>query len=167
MIELEQFTGDEINIIEIYLKKDGIDNKIDINIDENTVKKIYNKFSNWKSNDYVTYHKNSLSYCYDLSNDNQVLNTRALHNTDIKNNYVVFSYKNYRLSTYSFPCTNTIDYKIKYNLSESKITNRISVFIRKDDYANSVYIEYKHSPQAENKKNEETINNILNKIIND
>lgn len=167
MIELQQFTNDEINVIEVYLKNNATDNVININIDENTIKKIYNKFSNWKSNDFVTYHKNSLSYCYDLSNDNQVLNTRILHCSDIKSNYVVFSYKNHRLPTYSFPCTNNVDYMVKYNLLESKITNRISLFIRKDEYAKSVYIEYKHSPQAENKKNEETINNILYKIIND
>jgi len=167
MIELEQFTNDEINVIEIYLKKEEKSNKININIDDNTINKIYNKFSNWKSNDFITYHKNSLSYCYDLSNDNQTLNTRTLYHSDIKTNYVLFSYKNHRLPTYSFPCTNTIDYKVKYNLLESKISNRISLFIRKDEYANNVYIEYKHSPQAENKKNEETINNILYKIIND
>jgi hypothetical protein len=77
----------------------------------------------------------------------------------------IISYKFSKLPTHLFPCLNDIDDVVEYSLSEYKLTNRLSLIIRKDSYGQYVYIEYKHSQQMDVEKIEANINNIINNIF--
>jgi len=168
MVYLHSLITDDTNLIELYVTP-LIQNKnvVNINVSEEFIKRIKNEFQNFtnRSNEYITYYKADLIYTYDGSNDNQIVSSKYKQNTCIwnKQHCDIFgiSYKHSKLPTHVFPCVSNIDYKNKCNVCEIKLTNRINIIIKNDEYGNYVYIEYKHSPQVEIEK----IEIIINKTI--
>jgi hypothetical protein len=77
----------------------------------------------------------------------------------------MISYKLSKLPTHLFPCLNDIDDIVEYTISEYKLTNRLSIMIRKDNYGQYAYIEYKHSPQIDIEKIENSINNVIKNVM--
>lgn len=163
------------NIIEIYFIKPIKNNDVvDIRIEDNIIKKISEKYKNLKSNKpvkYITYHRNELMYTYDLTDDNQIVYSKLMENclyidTNSDNtNLYMMSYKHSKVPIHLFPCLNDIDYVCEYTLTEIKLTNRLSLIIREDEYGKYVYIEYKHSSQVDIEKIEQNINNIIKNIL--
>ena len=158
-INIANHITDKTNIIEIFIinKNCYNDNYIDINLNENFINLISKSFKKLKETKYTLYHKNNLSYIYDMSNDSQsviyrkVENEKYININNNKNNdiYCLFLNEN-KLGTHYFSCSDDIDLKEEYILSEFKINNRISIIIKNN---NECYILYKHN------------NNIINKII--
>jgi len=169
-------SADLPNLIEIYIKKAGIanaqdDNIIDICIDDKMIELIQYKYKNFKTTKYICYYRNELCYVYDMTDDNQYVYSKLkkIDNTipTKRREYELYmiSYKFSKLPTHLFPCLNDIDDVVEYTLSECKLTNRLSLIIRKDNYGQYVYIEYKHSPQMDIEKIQANINNIINNIF--
>ena len=166
MLDLEYYTNNDVNLVEIYLIKSLNENSIDVNIDSDVIENIKKKYTNWKRCEYVVFNRNKMAYTYDKSTDNQIMSTKELvyHNTSPE--IAILAYKYSKLPTYLFPCTHDIDEKLSYEVEECRITNRISLIIKNDKYASSVFIEYKHSSQAENEKNESILKTTIYNITN-
>lgn len=166
MIELHNHIDNEINLVEFYIvQAGGSDNVINVNTNNSILARARERYTNWKKSEYVAFYRNGLIYQYDKSNDAQTLYSKTMakyYNHD--NNLCVISHKVSKLPIYLFPCLNDIDERLEFTLYECRISNRVSIVIRQDQYCTSLYIEYKHSPQAENEKNEDIIRNILNNI---
>jgi hypothetical protein len=169
VISLAPLLSDNINHVEIYLTNNIINKDIiDIKSNDSIIDKIYDKYKNMKSIKpvkYMSYYKNELVYLYDLSNDNQLVYSK-LKQDDliITPNIYIVSYKYSKAPIHLFPCSNNIDNTLEYTLIEYKITNRLSLIIHQDNYCKYVYIEYKHSPNVDIDKIEQTINNIIHII---
>lgn len=168
MISLHHLITDDANLVEYYITPLISDeNKINIKMKEDFITKVKQEFKNYtyKSNDFTVFFRNELSYIYDVSNDNQFVYSKYKEKTLIykKKQFDVFgiSYKNSKLPTYVFPCLDDINYKTKYNIYEIKLSNRVNLVIKKDDFGQYLYIEYKHSPQVDIEK----IDSIINKTI--
>ena len=108
-------------------------------------------------------------YIYDLTDDNQIVCSKLIEKDliiDTNNiNLYIISYKHNKVPVHLFPCLNDIDYVSEYTLTEIKITNRLSIIIKEDEYGKYVYIEYKHSSHVDIEKIEQNINNIINNIL--
>lgn len=173
MISLQGLITDDTNLIEMYITS-CIENceEIDIRMDNIFITKIKEEFKNFtnRTNKYVVYFKNDLSYTYDSSNDNQIVSSKnqELVLTWNKKMFDVFaiSFKYSKLPTYQFPCINLIDHKTEYTIYEIKLTNRINLIIKNDKFGNYVYLEYKHSPQVEIEKIETIINKTIDTLSN-
>ena len=164
------------NLIEIYIKKIGNanssdNNVIDIRVDDKMLDLIQHKYKNFKTTKYICYYRNELCYVYDMTDDNQYVYSK-LKKIDStipakRREYELYmiSYKFSKLPTHLFPCLNDIDDVVEYTLSEYKLTNRLSLIIRKDNYGQYVYLEYKHSSQMDIEKIQANINNIMNNIF--
>lgn len=163
MFHLESYiTRPDTNFVEIYYIKpqDDSDN-VDILVDTLFVEEFKRKYKNWKTTKYISYYKNHLTYQYDLTDDNQIAYTKISHTPKkYKSNYII-PYNYSKMPVYMFPCINDIDYVCEYSLTNTNLTNRISLVIRKDEYGNSVYIEYKHSHNVDIEK----IEDLLRKLI--
>jgi hypothetical protein len=153
------------NLLEIYLYHKKLDeNVIDIKVDNFIINNIYEKYKNFKTTKFISYNRNELSYLYDLTDDNQYVYSKIMKNTfNDKNIYIVSSIIS-KLPTHLFPCLNDIDDIIEYTISECKISNRISIIIKKDSFGQYVYIEYKHSHQVDIDKIESSINHIIRNV---
>jgi len=169
MFQISDFLADDnddINLIEIFMFRFRDEKTVDLDIGEEAIEKIKKKYFNWKKTEYTVFHKNNMTYQYDTSSDNQVLYTKEMVKHKFDKNNIIISYKYSKLPTYIFPCTDDIDNKLKYEVEECRISNRISIMIKTDMFAKSVYIEYKHSSEAENEKNETILKNTFNNINN-
>jgi len=166
--------NDNTNLIEIYITKPITDsNVIDIGLQYSDIQKIQEllPMKNWKTTRFTSYSRNDMNYLYDMSNDNQVVYSKHMvknyitkpHKNSTMNIYSV-SYNYSKLPTHLFPCLNDIDDKNEFTISESKITNRVSVIVRSDQYSSNIFIEYKHSPQVEIDKIEYSINSLIKTI---
>lgn len=171
MIVLSELLSDDTNLLEIYIcPKQHYDNFIDVSLDDNKIKKIKDKFKTTKITKYNIFYKNNLSYTYDDSNDNQIVNTKITHkNLFIKtkvsfNDFYVISFKEDKLPTHYFPCTNDIDYFSEVIITEMRINNRITLIIRNDSEINSSYIQYRHAGNVEINKIQEAIDMICRTI---
>jgi hypothetical protein len=103
---------------------------------------------------------------YDLTDDNQIVFSKLCDTLPTwQNTLCIVPYTYSKHPTYIFPCVNDIDYVNEYTLSEARITNRISIFIKTDAHGTYLYIEYKHSSQVDTDKIETIINNILQKDL--
>jgi hypothetical protein len=166
MINIKQLITENTNIIEFYLMQNSIkpeENKINIFINDDLIKKIKNNFKKTKQCDIAYYCRNNCNYVYDLSNDSQYVYTRRLENTSIINNkinYYVLVFNEIKLPTHTFPCTNDINQKYIINVIEYKINNRITLIIKN----NNCFINYKHSKDVDIDKTQEIINNVISKI---
>lgn len=167
MFELNKFIENDFNLMEIFMVSKRHDTRIDINIKQKSIDNIKKKYSNWKQTDQVIFYKNRMMYQYDLGNDNQLLFTKEMIDRQSFDNIEVLSYKYCKIPTYMFPCVNEIDERVEYDVEECRITNRISIILKKNIYASSVYIEYKHSSQAEIEKNEKILKDIIDTITNE
>lgn len=164
MLQLDKFIENDFNLMEIFLISKRNDISIDINLESNVIEKIKSKYFNWKKTNQVIFKKNKMQYQYEVSNDNQIVFTKDIVDHDSFDNIEVLTYKYCKIPTYMFPCVNDIDEKVEYETYESKITNRISLIIRKNENVSSVNIEYKHSIQAEKEKNEIILKEIIRNI---
>lgn len=175
MINLQSIINNNTNLIEIYISNAITDkNVIDIGLRQEYVEKILELLpvKNNKTTDFTSYSRNALTYLYDMSNDSQIVYSKQLiknqiikpQSTSMMNLYVA-SYNNSKLPTHLFPCLNDIDDKNVYKLSEYKLSNRVSLVVKTDQYGSYVYIEYKHSPQVEIEKVEATINNLIKTLF--
>lgn len=156
-------------MIEVYFTKNkGYEHCIDISIDENTITKVQRLYKNCKISKYKAYHRNELVYIYELNEDSQFVYSKIREDhkqIPIANVGVhCYSYKFSKLPTHLFSCTNNIDHIVEYSISEYKITNRLSVIIRSDDYGKYLYIQYKHSDNVEIEKVNSNINSIIDTI---
>lgn len=168
MFKLHKYiTGDNVNHIEIHLVKSQLisDDVIDLNIDDSLVEEVKSKYKNWKTAKYMAYSRNHIIYLYNLNDDNQIVFSKIanLPSEAYKSWYIVPSTYS-KLPTHIFPCVNDIDENIEYIITEAKITNRISLIIRKDQYGTYLYIEYKHSPNVDIDKSESIINEVMQNI---
>ena len=166
MINIKELITENTNIIEFYLMQKSItsdENKINIYINDDLIKKIKNNFKKTKQSDVAYYCRNNCNYVYDLSNDSQYVYTRRLEDTLIINDkisYYILVFNEIKLPTHTFPCTNDIDQKYVINTIEYKINNRITLIIKN----NNCLINYKHSKDVDIDKIQETINNVIVKI---
>ena len=126
---------------------------------------------NTKPVKYMSYSRNELTYLYDLTDDNQIVFSKIMQKTEVIEtkqsnlNLYMISYKHNKVPVHLFPCLNDIDYVCEYTLTEYKLSNRLSLIIREDEYGRYVYIEYKHSANVEMDKIEQYINNIVSNIM--
>ena len=164
-IILSDLITDDTNLLEIYIcPKQVIDNYIDVTIDDLKIKKINDKFKTTKTTKYNIFYKNNLSYTYDDSNDNQIVNTKTtikssfLKTKSSFNDFYAVSFKEDKLPTHYFPCTNDIDYISEIVINEKRINNRISLIIKCDNEIYSSYIQYRHAGNVEIDKVQDTLN---------
>jgi hypothetical protein len=171
MLIVSHLLLEDTNLLEIYIcNKQVSDNVIDITLNDIKIQKLKNKFKNTKIAKYNVFYKNNLSYTYDDSNDNQIVNTKITH----KNLYITtkksfgdfyaISYKEDKLPTHYFPCSNDIDYISEIYIAEVKINNRISLIIKTDNNITSSYIQYRHANNVEIDKVQNTIEMLLKTI---
>lgn len=159
------------NLVEIYITKHSTDgqNVIDIKLDDNFINKLQKTFKNFKTSKYISYSRNELYYLYDLTDDHQYVYSKMQKQTSMihLHDYHMYlvSYKLSKLPTHLFPCVNDIDDIVEYTISECKLTNRLSIIIKKDNYGQYAFIEYKHSPQSDVEKIEAHINNIIKQVM--
>jgi hypothetical protein len=163
-INLNNLITNDTNIIEIYLlsplnsiNKDGI---INIYINNLILNKIKKNFKLARETTLVYFNRNNLSYVYDLSNDNQYVFLRKLENTIENNNLFAIAFNEMKMQSHSFACTNDINNRCSYKISEIKINNRISIIIKN----NNLFIHYKHNKDVDIEKTNEIINSIIKKI---
>lgn len=169
MLSIQSLLPEGTNLVEIYVTKKIKDSfAIDININDAFVANVMELYGNWKKTEYTSFHRNELEYTYDMSNDNQVVFSKNKEKDRIvskKSHDLYFiSYKHSKLPTHLFPCTNDIDDRIVYTIEECKLSNRLSLIVRKDCYATSLFIEYRHSPQVEIEKIESRINSVIDTL---
>lgn len=169
-IDLRKLTSiDTFNVLEIFVCKKATD-VIDVRISKNQediIRNIESRFSNAKETSFKSYYMRDKVYTYEIANDNQVVSSKY----NILTEYIsrpkksadlfMVASKIEKYPPYIFPCTNEIDHSCSYTLKEFKINNRVSVIIRTEDNFRSVYIEYRHSPNVEIDKMNETINRLL------
>ena len=161
----------DCNNVQIFIVENINDkNIIELKTDRKILNKIRNKY-NFKRNKFVSFYNNNLHYQYDKSNDNQILTNKKIHYSHEEkqktfNTYSIYSLIS-KMPTYLFPCTDSIDNKIEYEIEEYKINNRITLCIKSDDHSSYLYIEYNHSSQVEIEKIENCIKNILSYISSD
>jgi hypothetical protein len=191
MVCLQPLLSDGTNLVEIYVlkgtkgtkeNKSIVDTKqtddavnqpasievINVDLHQNFVNNVKDQYKNWKVTSYVTFHKNDMTYVYDLSNDNQIVYTKyRQHGKNINKKHInlyAISYNYCKLPTHIFPCLNDLDNRCEYTLHEVKLTNRLSLIIKEEDNISSIYMEYRHSHQVEIAKIEEYIQSIVSKM---
>jgi len=166
MINIKDLITENTNVIDFYLMQNSItsdENKINIFINDDLIKKIKNNFKKTKQCDIAYYCRNNCNYVYDLSNDSQYVYTRRLEDTSIINDkisYYILFFNEIKLPTHTFACTNDINQKYIINVIEYKINNRITLIIKN----NNCFINYKHSKDVDIDKIQEIINNLIIKI---
>lgn len=167
--------SENTNHIEIYLiKSQSSVNITDLNLDDTIIKEAQAKYKNWKTTKYIGYARNHLTYLYNLTDDNQTVYTKvnvtsASHQSLSSHQHKpyqwhIIPYTYSKLPTHIFPCTNDINDVCEYILAEAKITNRITLMIREDQYGKYLYIEYKHSPNVDVEKSESIISQMMRNI---
>lgn len=166
MLQLNKLITDNTNLIEIYLINNYINNCLNLNIKDDLIEKIKNKYKFKQKNDYKSYYKEGLIYTYDINNDSQVVNNKLLENMIIINNYSVLIYNENKYPTYIFSCSDDIDHYTNYSIIECRINNRISINIRIENEIKILYIQYKHSNNVDIEKIENIINSIMKNINN-
>jgi len=169
-IDINKYIDNDVNLIEIYLIKDKNEHSIDVSSSDILEKSIDNIYKKNKVEKYISYYNKEKVYTYELSNDNQYVNTKFKKHLDIIDNILVIASKNDKQPNYTFPCTNDIDNISQYTIKEYKISYRISLFIRYDNNIDKTIktfnIEYKHSQNVDIDKINEQINKIITKISN-
>ena len=78
---IKELITENTNIIELYLIQKTItsdENKINIYINDDLLKKIKNNFKKTKQSDIAYYCRNNCNYVYDLSNDSQYVYMRRV-----------------------------------------------------------------------------------------
>ena len=169
MLNINSLISDGTNLIEIYITKSIKDPLIiDINISDAFAMKVIESFPNWKRTEYTSFYRNELVYTYDMSNDNQIVFSK-IKQTDFivnkkKKDLYFISYKHSKLPTHLFPCTHDINDRVTYTIDECKLSNRLSLILKKDSYSTSLFIEYRHSPQVEMDKIESRISAVIDTI---
>ncbi len=170
-INISSLISDNDNLIEIYFidKKEVDDdtNIINLEINDKLLNKINSNFKKTKESTFVSYHKNNLSYIYDLSNDNQTVIIKKnekdiMYNLQIKYNLYCIYYIENKLGTHYFPCSNDIDMKEEYLIKEFKINNRLTLIIKDKQ----LFIQYKHNKTVDLDVINDNINNLIKKINN-
>lgn len=175
MFSLSQYIAlSSTNHIEIYLIKSQDGKIINLNIDDSIINDIQAKYKNWKTTKYKGYSRNHMTYLYNLTDDSQFVYTKVYsqekqttHDYMAKassHQWHTVPYAYSKLPTHIFPCTNDINDVCEYTLTETKLTNRITLAIRKDQYGKYLYIEYKHSPNVDVEKSENIIREIMRNI---
>lgn len=168
MIKLDNLINNDCNLLEIYLINNYDKVKIDLNIKNEKIESIMKKYKFKNSIKYKSYLKKNLIYTYEIENDNQYVIEKILTNHKIIDNKLgILVYKEHKNATYIFGCTNNIDDSVEYEINESKINNRISLIVKKQNEKNQLYIQYKHSSNVEMEKIEKIINSIIKEIINE
>ena len=167
MIRIQDILSDTTTLVEMYFTKYSVkegDTCIDLHAPDNIISKIQEKYKNCKTTKYMTYSRNELTYVYDLTDDNQMVVSKLREKDACDGNNYVIAYKYSKLPTHLFPCVSDIDYSIEYTLHEYKLSNRLAIIIRKDEYGTYAYIEYKHSANVDVEKIQGYITNILQSI---
>lgn len=174
MFSLQSFlSSHNTNHIEIFLiKTQDTTPIIDLNIDDNIIREVQAKYKNWKTTKYIGYARKHLTYLYNLTDDSQIVYTKIYvecsnippNDTPSAFQWHVIPYTYSKLPTHIFPCTNDIDDVCEYILHEAKITNRITLVIRKDQHGQYLYIEYKHSPNVDVGKSQNDITELMRNI---
>lgn len=160
---------DDTNIVEIYFTKQITDKfAIDINVDDKFITKVTESFNNWKTTKYTSFYRNDLVYVYENANDNQFVYSKNkecdFHINKKHFDLYFISYKHSKIPTHLFPCTNDIDERVVYTINECRLSNRLSLIVKKDNFATSLFIEYRHSPQVETEKIESRIRSVIDII---
>ena len=155
------------NVIELYLIQkpfDNKDDKIDIYINDDLLTKIKNNFKKTKEYKCVNYSRNNYNYVYDLSNDSQYVYIRKLENITIINKsnikFYAMVFNEIKFPTHSFACSNDIDNKEVFEITEFKINNRITLIIKN----NNCFINYKHNKDVDIDKVNSIISGLISKI---
>ena len=113
-----------------------------------------------KETTFIYFNRNNLSYVYDNSNDSQYVFLRKLENIEEKNQLFALAFNEMKMQSHSFACTNDINNKCSYKITEFKINNRISLIIKN----NNLFIYYKHNKDVDLEKTNEIINSLIKKI---
>jgi hypothetical protein len=172
-IDIGKYIDTDVNLIEIYIINDKNENSINVSSNNKLEQFIDNIYKKNKVEKYKSYYNKNRVYTYELSNDNQYVYTNIKKHLDIIGNILVIASKHDKQPNYTFPCTNEIDNICEFTIKEYKISYRISLFIRYDNYIDNIdktiitcYIEYKHSQNVDIDKINEQINKIIAKISN-
>ena len=163
-LNLHNLITNDTNIIEIYLlsslSQNKMDNSINIFINNAILNKIRRSFKIARETTLIYFNRNNLSYVYDKNNDNQYVFLRKLENSIQENNLFAISFNEMKMQSHSFACTNDINNKCSYKITEFKINNRISLIIKN----NNLFIYYKHNKDVDLEKTNEIINSLIKKI---
>ncbi len=164
-------SDDTFNVLEIFVcKKASNDTQINVripNIQDDVVRNIESRFSNAKDTTFKAYYMRDKIYTYEMGNDNQIVSSKH----HVLSQYIsrprksldlfLIASKIDKYPVYIFPCTNEIDHICEYTIREYKINNRVSIVIRTEEDFRSVYIEYRHSPNVDIDRMNETVNRLL------
>ncbi len=171
-IDIRKLTSSEtFNVLEIFVcQKSSDDKSIDTRLSSrqgDVIRNIESRFSNAKETAFKSYYMRDKIYTYELGNDNQVVSSKYttfseyIQRPKKTSDLFLVASKIEKFPPYIFPCTDEIDHSCSYTIKEFKINNRVSIIIRTEDEFNSVYIEYRHSPNVEIDKMNEIINRLL------
>ena len=160
---------DDVDIVMMHIipKTNISNNIIDLNIDKKIINKITSQYKFMNKRDLVYYYRNNIYYSYDGSNDSQACYRFILLNNEIidisdKYSICINVYKEVKLPCFTFPSTSDIDDKVKFNIQEFKINNRI-ILTNRDN--NSLYLVYKHSSNVDIDKNMNDLQDFVTKNI--
>lgn len=172
-IDLRDYTNNDVNIVEVFFCQKA-DNtlpfqSINTNTAPDAVRTIEARFKNAKETTFKSYFMRDKIYTYEIGNDNQVVTSKYnTHNKHISRNrpynLFILSSKIEKYPPYIFPCTNEIDHVCTYTIKEFKINNRVSLIIKTEDDIQSIYIEYKHSPNVDIDKMNEIVNRLVRNL---
>jgi len=159
-LDINKLITNDTNIIEIYIMTILNQNENNIFINTSILNKIRKNFKIARETTLIYFNRNNLSYVYDKSNDNQYVFLRKLENSIKEGNIFAIAFNEMKMQSHSFACTNDINNKCYYKLSEFKINNRISLIIKN----NNLLIHYKHNKDVDLEKTNELINSLIKKI---
>lgn len=170
----KELINEDVNSLYIHIYKNlqSKNSEFNCNIDTGLLAKIKSLYTFSNKKDFVIYYRNNIYYSYELSNDNQsvfkssIIDMKADKIND-KYSLCYNTWKEQKLPCFIFPSTDDISYKSRYSLEESKINNRLSIFIKtyERERKQIVYLNYKHSPNADIDKIDNEILEILNRLF--
>lgn len=157
----------DTNMIEIYfarVEQNKCSISINLTIGNDSISRIQKMYGNPKTSKQKCFHHNELSYIYDLNDDSQYAYTKEVKRYVKHSNAHIYAIKHSKVPTHLFPCTNSIDYLNEYDISEYKITNRVSLIVRTDQHGSYVHLQYKHSENVDIDKVKSCMDSIISNV---
>lgn len=170
-MNIQSLIVDDTNLVEVFFvhksNRKGI--RLDVSVNDDALAKVRELYVNPRTSRQKLFHQKAMTYMYDLNDDSQCVYTRTLTGYSNPCHGVhMYSYKHSKMPTHLFPCTNTIEHVSECEVSEYRITNRISLKIMCDEHGSYVFVQYRHSDNVEIDKVQSCIDGIiknLSKII--
>lgn len=158
---------DDANLIEFFFvqacqKKSGC---LDLSMSEGSLSKVHAMYSNPRTTKQKSFHYKGITYTYDMGDDSQCAFSKVRKDyKQVCNNVHMYSFKHSKIPTHLFPCTNSIDHVSLCDVSEYKITNRISLLVRKDEHGSYLSLQYKHSDNVDIDKVRSCLESVITSV---